>query len=298
MGIRVTLDIFSGRPNPVVELDGEDADNLVAEVDRIRPTAARAEQAPFLGYRGLVMERLGRTRARPIRIGGQSILESGAGSPDERQVERMMLRSTGLFSRVEGGGRATKIARRLLVEREAMDETRSPAKAKAREPAKRLTAARAKTVRGCERAPLFEPDWWNDQGIRQADNNCYNYATDHRTDTFAQPGRASGPFVVTSTCETIRNFAIRDNLIDAPDGNNICPREGHLVALVLWPGTIDFHWYRKGRDGLWTHKPGPTPVTNLDNSGQTIQDPRSADRGPYTSFCGFLIVRPGHVKLV
>jgi len=38
------------------------------------------------------------------------------------------------------------------------------------------------------------------------------------------------------------------------------------LALVIAPGW-DFHWYRKGEDGMWTHKPGGTPATNVDNSG-------------------------------
>ncbi len=67
------------------------------------------------------------------------------------------------------------------------------------------------------------------------------------------------------------------------------------MALVIWPG-VDFHWYRKGRNGSWSHKPGSTAVTNLDNSGNFITDPRTADRGGYTSFCTFMTVMHGHVK--
>jgi hypothetical protein len=89
--------------------------------------------------------------------------------------------------------------------------------------------------------------------------------------------------------------ALRDDLEDAARANNKCPKEGHLVALVIAP-QIDFHWYRKGRNGLWTHKPGGTPV-HLDNSGHTISDPRSANRGMYTDFCSFLVVHHGHIKI-
>ena len=44
----------------------------------------------------------------------------------------------------------------------------------------------------CHCAPLYEPLWWNDGGQKQFNNNCYNYSTNHRTDTFAQPGLAAG----------------------------------------------------------------------------------------------------------
>ena len=30
-----------------------------------------------------------------------------------------------------------------------------------------------------------EPSWWNDGGQKQFANNCYNYSTNYRTDTFA-----------------------------------------------------------------------------------------------------------------
>jgi hypothetical protein len=148
----------------------------------------------------------------------------------------------------------------------------------------------------CRCAPLYEPQWWNDGGQRQLNNNCYNYATDYRSDTFAQPGQAAGAMYSAFTCGSVRPAAQKDQLIGDPDADNRCPKEGHLVALVIWPGG-DFHWYRKGRNGLWSHKPGPTPVTNVDNSGNAIPDPRTANRGPYTDFCTFMVVMHGHIKI-
>ena len=50
-----------------------------------------------------------------------------------------------------------------------------------------------------------------------------------------------------------------------------------MLALVIWPD-VDYHWYRKGPDGMWTHKPGGTQATNLDNSGDLISNPETADR--------------------
>ena len=62
MPIKVTIDIFSGRENPVVELSGKDAD---AVLERLKPGASlvadEAEKAatPILGYRGLIIEQTG-----------------------------------------------------------------------------------------------------------------------------------------------------------------------------------------------------------------------------------------------
>jgi hypothetical protein len=147
----------------------------------------------------------------------------------------------------------------------------------------------------CACAPLYEPDWWN-VPQRQPFNNCYNYAPNYRSDTFAQPGLAAGAMYASRTCAAVLPAAVKDELINQPKANNKCPGEGHLVALVVAPG-FDFHWYRKGRNGYWSHKPGSTAVTNLDNSGNLIRDPRTADRGPYTDFCTFMVVMHGHIKL-
>ena len=87
-------------------------------------------------------------------------------------------------------------------------------------------------------------------------------------------------------CEEVGEGAVSDGLIPA-DCDRGCHGQGccHQVALVIAPGW-DFHWYRKDRGGKWSHKPGGTEATNLDNSGNPIADPRTADRGPYTVFCG------------
>ena len=147
----------------------------------------------------------------------------------------------------------------------------------------------------CACGPLYEPLWWN-VPPRQPYNNCYNYGTNVRTNTFAQPGRAAGAMYSALTCASVTPAAVADELIDSPGADNKCPKEGHLVALVVAPGR-DYHWYRKGRNGRWSHKPGNTPVTNLDNSGAIIVDPRNADRGPYTDFCTFMVVMHGHVRI-
>jgi len=39
-------------------------------------------------------------------------------------------------------------------------------------------------------APNYLPSWWNGNRGRLLNNNCYNYANDRATGTFAQPGRA------------------------------------------------------------------------------------------------------------
>lgn len=71
---------------------------------------------------------------------------------------------------------------------------------------------------------------------------------------------------------------------------------GNLVALVIWPGN-DYHFFRLDENGLFSHKPGRTDARNIDNSGQLISDPRTADRGPYTVFQCFMETEPDVVYI-
>lgn len=130
--------------------------------------------------------------------------------------------------------------------------------------------------------PLYEPSAWNGGSVTM--NNCYNYANNKRTNTFAQPGRASGETAVGMSCAVVHAAAIRDGLEPITDPYG--PSHKNAVALMVAPGA-DFHWYRRDGFGTWSRKPGPPPATHLDNSGSPIYAPEYADRGPYTDFCGY-----------
>jgi hypothetical protein len=126
-------------------------------------------------------------------------------------------------------------------------------------------------------------------------NNCYNYACNYRTDTYAQPGWPAGLHPAWQ-CADVTAAAVADGLIDSPTADNKCPPEGHLVALAICP-TIDFHWYRKDRSGMWSHKPGGSEATDLDNAFHPIPDPRTANRDLYIFLCTFMVVMHGHIKI-
>lgn len=131
--------------------------------------------------------------------------------------------------------------------------------------------------------PAYQPDFWNFYTDILRRNNCYNYSNNKRTDTFAQPGKASGQMYTALTCPEVENGAISDGL--TPFAGS-CPSGENKIALVVAPD-FDYHWYRMDTNGLWSHKPGGTNATNLDNSGNIITDPETADRGNYTDFCGY-----------
>ena len=151
--------------------------------------------------------------------------------------------------------------------------------------------------------PIYEPDRWNDPfqaGYdygRQGDNNCYNYACNKATDSFAQPGYAgTGVLNHTMACSPVSSGAQADGLLTRADGAQAAERCCHTVALVVWPGA-DYHWYRLDSDGMWSHKPGRTAARNTDNSQQPIASPELADRGPYTEFCGYFTVCRCEVRI-
>ncbi len=149
-----------------------------------------------------------------------------------------------------------------------------------------VTLLLAAWIGACCSIPTYQPNFWNDGSTIQWNNNCYNYGNNKRTDTFAQPGQAAGAMYTALQCSNVRTAAIADGL-KAVSGPNQCPKKECTVALVVAPGW-DFHWYRRDKNGMWTHKPGSTQATNRDNSNNTISNPETANRGPYTDFCGYM----------
>lgn len=138
-------------------------------------------------------------------------------------------------------------------------------------------------------SPLSE---WNDHGTVQSRNNCYNFATDIRTDTFAAPGGGYD-------CQSMTSGAISDGLQAGVDLADLCHTsglpQGHIAALLVWPG-MDFHWARLEADGTWSNKGGTYEASMTDYAWQPILDPRTADFGDYR-FCGFFWVGPNvHIR--
>jgi hypothetical protein len=66
MALRITIDVFSGRPNPVIALD-DDASREVAErirpADRLKRDEAKPPPESLLGYRGMIPSAFGSSTA-------------------------------------------------------------------------------------------------------------------------------------------------------------------------------------------------------------------------------------------
>jgi RHS repeat-associated protein len=151
----------------------------------------------------------------------------------------------------------------------------------------------------------YEPEKWNDGGVIQLTTNCYAYALDLQKNPITgenfvergpsgfalQPGQLAGERLTTLDPSTIVQNAKQDAVASGrtfeESGKDTLVEHGNWkVALVIAPD-IDYHWYRQNDDGTWSHKPGSTPVTNVDNSGNVITNPENADRGIYTDFIGY-----------
>ncbi|CAN5676410.1 hypothetical protein BH10ACI4_BH10ACI4_11600 [soil metagenome] len=137
----------------------------------------------------------------------------------------------------------------------------------------------------------------------QTNNNCYNYACNIATNSFAQPGRRHGKDL------TLKGKSMKgSDVIEAAEADGITliggkdmklrqairsqaydrgrAREhgGHLVALLIstavsdirWAG--DYHWVRcdDALGKIWSQKDGPDHVTDYDFGGEKIIDPSKA----------------------
>ena len=179
MAITLEIDVFTGRPNPVIELD-EDLSRSLSE--RLRPTTRldagiTPPEPSFLGYRGFIVEGADRYNdGLPRRLRLRSGTVTGVGLAhhiEDRDAQSYLTSSDGPLTEV---GFDLERLRQLidqasdLIDWPWWDWYPWP------------------WTNPCSCAPIYEPNWWN-VPARQPVNNCYNYASNYRTDTFAQPGQ-------------------------------------------------------------------------------------------------------------
>ena len=74
--------------------------------------------------------------------------------------------------------------------------------------------------------------------------------------------------------------------VACPPCKGLAAPNGWYLALAIRPNR-DCHWYRQDSNGCWSHEPGQVPLTDLDNAGKRVRDPRLAGRGPCQTLCGY-----------
>ncbi len=299
--LQITADVFSGRPNPVwIISDENEAKTILRGImqDRALVTDSAPPDAG-LGFRGVVIESLSDELPQDFDLPPQLYIPAGQYAKSSKGNE-IAERLIGMMTRAVPGTEATadslpldETLQKFLVEQltlgsrvSVQDGRGSSTEA---EPAEEKTSEEASidaAVTCTIELAAYNPGFWNNNSTIRSRNNCYNYASNKRTDTFAQPGRGSGHKYTALTCAAVTTASLYDGLHRRYHCFPTSEAPRYLVALVVAPG-VDFHWYRKMKEGFWGHKPGGTAVRNTDNSGKLILDPATCNRGIYTHFCGY-----------
>jgi hypothetical protein len=278
--LEVTLNIYSGRPNPQWALTDAQESSFLSQLDQIRKTTLTKPSGvlPRLGYRGFHVRRSTQAPQGPLSVlVHDQIVDLGQTEPskiaDNRDLEQWLLETATVEIPPQVRSAVTDDLNRSHLDAgghlgaAATDVDCPPCLAKD--------------------APAYNPALWDAEAVRQ-NNNCYNYANDQVTNTYAQPGSAHGFACDPNVrCDDYQNAAAADLLVRSHTFTNpLAAGRGWYVALTIWPG-VDFHWYRQDANGCWSHKPGQTPATNLDNDGKPIWDPAMCRLGPY-DFCSYM----------
>jgi hypothetical protein len=296
--LRIEIDLFSGRPNPVwIMTDAKETERLLGSIaEQSGVTARQGVGYSGLGFREIRIDVLGDDEPRFKRlppqfaIGSTAVKNFKASAAVARRVIESMPTRSGVQLLEHALTPPSARLRDGVLERfqRFLDLRVKPARPK---PAPRPSNPLRTTIHDekctkCEyEVSQFNPAFWNTPTV-QPYNNCYNYARNWRTNTFAQPGRAHGAQTSTMACNTVTTAAMADGLVKRCTCLPISEWPRRLMALVIDPGW-DYHWYRHQRGGFWGHKPGGTAARNVDNSSVIITNPETCNRGGYTDFCGY-----------
>jgi hypothetical protein len=287
--LRVTIDIFSGRPNPSFVMVGPESDEVLKQVSRNRGVIADRDAGyAGLGYRGVHVELLSDEVAGTLNLPADFKIGGGGATDDGRSFDlaERLIRSMRKFEST------SSVTDRPLEFNEDLEKY-------ILEQFNALAPLHGQTTNDGGGGPQpaledvtcmiekgkFNPGFWNVPNV-QPYNNCYNYASNFRTNTFAQPGKGAGSQYAALTCPEVTRAALADGCHRRFDCFPDPEKPRWLVALVVAPGR-DYHWYRIQQEGFWGHKPGSTPAKNTDNNGAVITSPETCARAPYTDFCGY-----------
>lgn len=295
--LRIEVDAFSGRPNPVWMITDADATRELLDAVAEAKGAATKVGAGYagLGYREVRVSLVGddgpprRGVAREFALGSSAAGDMAASGRLARRVIEDMTRHADIRMLQHEVTPLSGELRDMLLEQLERFLAKPPRwipwPPPPPNPLIRTTKDKKCRPACSYEISKFNPGFWNKPNV-QPYNNCYNYALNWRTDTFAQPGRAHGAQTDTMACPNVTTAAMADGLVKRCDCLPDSEYPRRLMALVVAPDW-DYHWYRHQQGGFWGHKPGQTAARNVDNSNVVITNPETCDRGPYTQFCGY-----------
>jgi hypothetical protein len=201
MATIVTALIYSGRQNPSWELSDEQTKKLVELLNEKKELTFEmsALSAGILGYTGFIIESSNEQNI-PIRT---FCFDGIIDFVDQKQSNFI-----DKGSQLEGFLLETSVKALTKFEQAYIESELS-------KNVKGGTASINKSFKSTMEllfVPPFDPGKWNNPSVQRF-NNCYNYANDKITNTFAQPGRGSGSTIANVLCGTVSAAAVRDGQI-------------------------------------------------------------------------------------
>lgn len=197
----MTLAIYSGVPNPVwsVGPGHKSFEKIKKHLSkaRIKGNICACQHMPaILGYKGFLVHPPEAKEAE-LCVGQET-----------KELQKCLLETMpeGLMSKA--------LCEKIL---QAIDTTRVPHPSNV--PLKTQEVSSAEKIQ--HYAPKLNLDRWNSEALIQENNNCYNYANDKITNSFAQPGTASGHPFQALTQEEVLKASESDGLVKVdvgPDG--------------------------------------------------------------------------------
>lgn len=164
----------------------------------------------------------------------------------------------------------------------------------------------------------FEPTIWNSNVFVQGSHNCYAYFLNqkpnralvekcneicsgdadcalHKFRKCKQLIPQPGDYILVKNNnlknKNYKNYTCKQMIkrikADTPDIKKTkltkkCPKNTYKGSMVIDTNET-FHFYRLNSDGSWSHKPGISPLTDKDASGDDILVPHFADRNYHRS---------------
>ena len=131
---------------------------------------------------------------------------------------------------------------------------------------------------------LYAKKKWNEISKKNT-NNCYTYALDwidNGSPNGLNPGNTTEKKAIPVeklNLNDVLELALTNNKIKKPTLLNKLGfgKRGYYPVYLAIDEGVDYHWYRQDKGGLWSHKHGTGPITNVDGSGRIIANPARAN---------------------